>query len=200
MTEPVLVSPRLIYVERVIGIPDLELFDLSKDGKTALALSNKTGSYQLAALDVRGGQIRLVSHGKERVAWARISNDSQTVCFSRDFGGKEEHQLFTVPLEEGEEEEQLTRLPPTRAFNFNWSNGDDRIALAGATRETNAVWTSGLSTQATANTHRSFRTDTGSSTRNGPRMILESASPPRQQNTRPHWNLFSCPLRRTMTQ
>ncbi len=141
MTEPVLVSPRLIYVERVIGIPDLELFDLSKDGKTALALSNKTGSYQLAALDVRGGQLRPVSHGKERVAWARISNDSETVCFSRDFGGKEEHQLFTVPLEEGEEEEQLARLPPTRAFNFNWSNGDDRIALAGATQEACSVWT-----------------------------------------------------------
>ncbi len=141
MTEPVLVSPRLIYVERVIGIPDLELFDLSKDGKTALALSNKTGSYQLAALDVRGGQLRPVSHGKERVAWARISNDSETVCFSRDFGGKEEHQLFTVPLEEGEEEEQLTKLPSTRAFNFNWSNGDDRIALAGATQEACSVWT-----------------------------------------------------------
>ena len=141
MTEPVLVSPRLIYVERVIGIPDIELFDLSKDGKTALALSNKTGSYQLAAVDVRGGQLRPVSHGKERVAWARISNDSETICFSRDFGGKEEHQLFTVPLADGEEEEQLTRLPTTRAFNFNWSNGDDRIVLAGATQETNGVWT-----------------------------------------------------------
>ncbi len=131
----------MIYVERVIGVPDLELFDLSKNGKTALALSNRTGSYQLAALDVRGGKLRPVSHGKERVAWARISNDSESVCFSRDFGGKEEHQLFTVPLEEGEEEEQLTRLPPTRAFNFNWSNGDDRIALAGATQDTNGVWT-----------------------------------------------------------
>jgi dipeptidyl aminopeptidase/acylaminoacyl peptidase len=140
LTEPVLVSPRLHYVERVIGIPDLELFDLSKDGKTALALSNKTGSYQLAAVDVRGGPLRAVSHGKERVDWARISNDSETVCFSRDFGGKEEHQLFTVPLEDGEEEEQLTQLSATRAFDFNWSNGDDRIVLAGSTQEANGVW------------------------------------------------------------
>ena len=141
MTEPVLVSPKLIYVQRVIETPDIELFDLSRDGKTALALSNRTGSYQLAALDVRGGRLRPVSHGKERVAWARISNDSESVCFSRDFGGREEHQLFTVPLEEGEEEEQLTRLPSTRAFNFNWSNADDRIALAGATQEACSVWT-----------------------------------------------------------
>jgi dipeptidyl aminopeptidase/acylaminoacyl peptidase len=137
---PLLVSPRLIYVERVIGIPDLELFDLSKDEKTALVLSNKTGSYQLAAVDMRGGPLRPVSHGKERVDWARISNDSETVCFSRDFGGREEHQLFTVPLEEGEEEEQLTQLPPTRLFNFNWSNGDDRLAVAGATKEANGLW------------------------------------------------------------
>src|SRR5947208_11911486 len=103
MTEPVLVSPRLIYVERVIGIPDIELFDLSKDGKTALALSNKTGSYQLTAVDVRGGQLRPVSHGKERVAWARISNDSETICFARAFAAKEQHQLVTVAIAAGGE-------------------------------------------------------------------------------------------------
>src|SRR5436309_15951623 len=129
MTEPVLVSPRLVYVERVIGIPEIELLDLSKDERTALALSNKTGSYQLAAVDVRGGKLRPVSHGKERVAWARISHDSETVCFSRDFGGKEEHQLFTVPLIDGEEEEQLTQLSSTRVEGFNWSNGEDRKSV-----------------------------------------------------------------------
>src|SRR5438046_9636165 len=106
MPEPLLVPPRLSYVERVIEIPDLVLLGLSKDGKTALVLSNRTGSYQLAAVDTRGGQLRPVSHGKERVAWARISNDSETVCFSRDFGGREEHQLFTIALEDGEEEER----------------------------------------------------------------------------------------------
>src|SRR6266702_3393326 len=140
LTEPLLVSPRVSYVERVIGIQDIELFDLSKDGKTALGLSNRTGSYQLAAVDTRGGPLRPVSHGKERVAWARISNDSETVCFSRDFGGKEEHQLFTIALEDGEEEEQLTQLPPTRVFDFNWYNGDDRLTFAGATKEANGLW------------------------------------------------------------
>src|SRR5207247_11006176 len=108
------VHPRLYSDESIIVIPNLKLSDLSKDGKTALVLSNRTGSYQLAAVDTRGGQLRPVSHGKERVAWARISNDSETVCFSRDFGGREEHQLFTIALEDGEEEEQLTQLPSTR--------------------------------------------------------------------------------------
>src|SRR3989442_5713124 len=101
MTEPVLVSPRLVYVERVIGIPDIELLHLSKDDRTALALSNKTGSYQLAAVDVKGGKLRLVFHGKERVALGSIFNDSETVCFFPGFCGKEEHQLFTVSLQDG---------------------------------------------------------------------------------------------------
>jgi dipeptidyl aminopeptidase/acylaminoacyl peptidase len=140
MTEPVLLAPRLAYVERVIRIPDVELFDLSKDGKTALVLSNQSGSYQLEAVPVAGGQLRPVSHGRERVASARISSDSEIVCFSRDFGGKEEHQLFTVPLVDGEEEQQLTQLPPTRIANFNWSNGGDRLVFAGATKEANGVW------------------------------------------------------------
>ena len=123
-------------------------------------LSNKTGSYQLAAVDIKGSQLRPVSHGKERVDWARISNDSETVCFSRDFGGKEQHQLFTVPLEESEEEEQLTRLPPIRTFNFNWSNGDDRIVVAAATQETNGAWiidsSNGQHTQIYKNKHWVF--------------------------------------------
>jgi len=160
LTEPLLVPPRLSYVQRVIEIPDLELFDLSKDGKTALVLSNRTGSYQLAAVDTRGGPLRPVSHGKERVAWARISNDSETVCFSRDLGGREEHQLFTIPLEDGEEEEQLTQLPPTRVFDFNWSNGDDRLTFAGATKEANGLWivdsSNGAHTQVYQNRHWVF--------------------------------------------
>ncbi len=94
------------------------------------------------------------------MAWARISNDSETVCFSRDFGGKEEHQLFTIALEDGEEEEQLTQLTSTRVFDFNWSNGDDRLTFAGATKEANGLWivdsSNGIHTQVYQNRHWVF--------------------------------------------
>ncbi len=140
MTEPLLLSPRLPYVERVIQIPDVELLDLSEDGRTALILSNKTGSYQLATVATSGGPLHPVSHGNDRVSWARISNDSAQVAFTRDFGGKEEHQFFLAPLTKEAEEKQLTRLPPTRVVDFNWSHKDDLIAFPGATKETNGVW------------------------------------------------------------
>ena len=54
LTQPVLLPSRLSHVERVIKIPDTELFDLSRDGQTALVLSNQTGSYQLATIPVNG--------------------------------------------------------------------------------------------------------------------------------------------------
>jgi len=140
LTEPLLVSPRLSFVERVIQIPDVELLDLSKDCRTALVLSNRTGSYQLAAVSTSGGPLRPVSHGNDRIGWARISNNSSHVAFSRDFSGKEQHQIFLAPLVEEGEEKQLTQLPPTRVVDFNWSHKDDMIAFPGATKETNGVW------------------------------------------------------------
>ncbi len=140
MTEPLLVSPRLSYVERVIQIPDVELFDLSSDGQTALVLSNRTGSYQLALVPTSGGPLRAVSHGNDRVTWARISNDSRQVAFTRDFSGREAHQFYTAPLAREAEEKQLTQLSPTRVSHFNWSHIDETIAFTGATGEANGVW------------------------------------------------------------
>src|SRR3989454_2122503 len=138
LTVPVLLKPELELVDKVIQIPTIELFDLSRDGKVAIVLSNQSGSFQVSALPTEGGSPRQLTHGKERVSWARIANNSHHVGFSRDFGGKEQHQLFRVPLNGGKEE-QLAQLPPVRIADFNWSHKDDRIAFAGATQEHNIV-------------------------------------------------------------
>lgn len=132
-------EPRLDHVEKVISIPEVEVLDLSRNGQIALFLSNHTGSHQLATLEVKGGPLRELTHGKERVAWARISNDSKTVAFSRDFGGKEEHQLFRIPISGGSEE-QIAKLPPIRIYDFNWARRGDRIAFAGANKAVNGIW------------------------------------------------------------
>ena len=84
--------------------------------------------------------MRAVSHGNDRVSWARISNDSRQVAFTRDFSGREAHQFYTAPLAREAEEKQLTQLSPTRVVDFNWSHNDKTIAFAGSTSETNGVW------------------------------------------------------------
>ena len=139
MTVPALEKPRLGLVEKVVSLPLVELLDTSPDGRFAIVLTNRTGSFQLATLPVDGGPLRDLTHGKERVAWARVSNNSRDIAFSRDFGGKEEHQLFRVSIT-GSMEEQLAKLPPIRIFDFAWSGKDDRIAFAGATQEFNGIW------------------------------------------------------------
>ncbi len=139
MTLPILEKPTIDLVEKVISLPVVEVLDVSPDGRFAVVLTNRTGSFQLAALPVDGGPMRDLTHGKERVAWARVSNNSRDVVFSRDFGGREEHQLFRVSLM-GSMEEQLAKLPPVRIFDFAWSDRDETIAFAGATREFNGIW------------------------------------------------------------
>ena len=160
LTQPILLPPRLSNVERVIRTPDTELFDLSSDGQTALVLSNHTGSYQLGTVPATGGPVRTLSHGKDRVTWGRISHNTRQVVFTRDFGGKEEHQFFLVPLDGTTHEEQITQLSPTRVFDFSWSNHDDQIAYGGATRETNAIWKldakNGTSTELFRNKHWAY--------------------------------------------
>jgi dipeptidyl aminopeptidase/acylaminoacyl peptidase len=160
LTQPVLLPSRLSHVERVIRIPDAELFDLSRDGLTALVLSNHTGSYQIATVPANGGPLRTLSHGSDRVSWARIGPDSQVV-FTRDFGGREEHQFFQVPLDGTSQEEQISKLSGTRVFDFNWSNGGDEIVFAYATRESNAVGlldpNTGATTELFQNRHWVFR-------------------------------------------
>lgn len=134
------IESRLERVRQVMGIPEIDLADVSPDGRTAAVLSNHTGSLQLAALPLRGrAALRPLSHGTERVVFAQIAHDGRTVAFSRDFGGREDYQLFAVPLRGGTER-KVTDLPPTRIFDFAWSHADDVLAFAGATREHNGLW------------------------------------------------------------
>ncbi|TMI59335.1 S9 family peptidase [Candidatus Bathyarchaeota archaeon] len=140
MSSALVLAPRFERVKQVFEIPDLELLDVSKDGETALVLSNNTGSYQLFSVPVKGGDLKQVSHGKERVSWASMSSDSEWVAFSRDEGGKEQHQIYKARLDSGAEEQQLTQLPPNRILDFNWSSRADRIAFAGSTKEFNGIW------------------------------------------------------------
>jgi len=127
-------------VRRTLELPLVYLADLSRDGRTAAILSNHVGSLQLFALPLRkGARPRRLSHGEDRVVFAEISHGGRDVAFSRDFGGREDYQLFRVPLRGGRER-QVAPLPPTRIFDFCWSRDDELIAFSGANRDFNGVW------------------------------------------------------------
>lgn len=136
---PAKATAALKVVERVLRIPDLVLLDLSRDDGHALLLSNRSGSYQLWALRLRDGMLRQVSHGEERVSWAKVAPDSRTVAFLRDFGGNERHKLFVGDVS-GAPERRVGRLRGVRAFQCEWAPRDQIIALVGSTRRENCLW------------------------------------------------------------
>jgi dipeptidyl aminopeptidase/acylaminoacyl peptidase len=127
-------------VEKVIRIPDLILLDVSKDGSKALFVSNISGSYQLWAVDPKGGDPWQVSHGSDRVAFGDISPRSDFVIFSRDFSGREQHQLFQVPLTQKVDEKQISNLDGVRVFDFEISPTADSVVFGGSTVDTNCLW------------------------------------------------------------
>jgi dipeptidyl aminopeptidase/acylaminoacyl peptidase len=127
-------------VEKVLRIPDLVFVDLSRNGRFALFLSNVSGSYQLWSFDMQNGSVNQVSHGDQRVIYAEISPNSESVVFSRDFGGAEKHQLFLAPVTGQREEEQISKLDDVRVFDFTWSPSGKEIALTGSTMDANFLW------------------------------------------------------------
>jgi len=133
-------SQILDYVEKVIRIPDLVFVDLSKDWKFTLFLSNASGSYQLWSLNMLGHEVNQVSHGDQRVMFAKISPDCKEVAFSRDFEGAEKHQLFSAPITGQMQEEQISKLRDIRVFDFAWSPSGKEIAFTGSTVEANYLW------------------------------------------------------------
>jgi dipeptidyl aminopeptidase/acylaminoacyl peptidase len=129
------------YPSKIIGIEDLRLLKLSKNGKRALFISSRSGSYQLWSKDLESGTVAQISHGSDRVELAEIFKDSKRVLFPRDFAGSELHQFF-IAGEEGEEEEekQISNIEGIRVADFEISPSEDRFAFAGATKDSNAIY------------------------------------------------------------
>ncbi|MEM1948670.1 MAG: S9 family peptidase [Candidatus Caldarchaeum sp.] len=131
---------RLDVVEQVLRLPELSLVDLSRDGAWAVIVSNLTGSYQLWSFKLADKTVVQVSHGDQRVTYARVSPDLKNVFFLRDFDGKERHQLFVTSIEGGEKEMQLSDFKDLRLFDFACSPQGRKIALTGSTSESNYLW------------------------------------------------------------
>jgi len=134
-------SEVLEFVEKVIRIPSLTLCALSQDGRSALFLSDLSGSYQLWSADTSTGKLAQVSHGDQRVSFAEISPDSKSVAFIRDFEGAERHQFFLVPITGMKEEVQVSDLKDVRVSEFDWSPDGTEIAVAGCTATDQCLWT-----------------------------------------------------------
>jgi dipeptidyl aminopeptidase/acylaminoacyl peptidase len=77
-----------------------------------LAVSNRSGQYQLYAWEVPTGDLRQVTDRAEGVIWGFIDPHGRHVYFLDDTGGNEIGHLVRVPFAGGEAEDVTPSLPP----------------------------------------------------------------------------------------
>lgn len=82
-----------------------------RNSARGLAISNKSGIYQLHAWDVRTGDMRQVTNAPAGVIFGGISPDGRYIYYHRDTQGNEIGHFVRVPFEGGEPEDITPDMP-----------------------------------------------------------------------------------------
>jgi dipeptidyl aminopeptidase/acylaminoacyl peptidase len=100
-----------------------------------LAVSNRTGRYQLYAWDVPTGQLRQLTDRPEGVVFGFIDSLGRHVYYLDDTGGNEIGHLVRVPFAGGHVEDTSPGLPPYSTFGGVISATGNRLAFTRADAE-----------------------------------------------------------------
>jgi len=103
-TEP---APGVPSIERYLHIRAAVQPSFSPDGSRLAFLTNITGDNQIWAMPSQGGWPEQVTFGAERVMRAAYSPVERRLIFTRDAGGNENAQIFTIG-DDGSDERRLT--------------------------------------------------------------------------------------------
>jgi len=101
-----------------------------------LAVSNRTGVYQLCAWDVPSGELTQLTDQPEGKLLGTLAPDGSYVCYLDDQQGDEIGHFVRVPFKGGGEKEAITPdLPPYSPTGFAISGAGNLIGLTAGTRE-----------------------------------------------------------------
>src|SRR5215216_2369273 len=97
-----------------------------------MAVSNRTGRFQLYAWEVPTGQLRQLTDRPEGVVFGFIDSLGRHVYYLDDTGGNEIGHLVRVPFGGGEPEDTSPNLPPYSTFGGVISATGNRLAFTRA--------------------------------------------------------------------
>src|SRR5215212_375799 len=100
-----------------------------------LAVSNRSGRYQLYAWEVPTGHLRQLTDRPEGVVFGFIDPHGRHVYYLNDTGGNEIGHLVRVPFAGGRQEAITPSLPPYSVFGGVISPTGDRLAFTRADSE-----------------------------------------------------------------
>jgi dienelactone hydrolase len=106
-----------------------------------LAVSNKSGKYQLYAWDVPTGNLRQLTDRSAGVLLGAIASDGRHVYYLHDQQGSEIGHYVRIPFAGGEPEDISPDLPPYSILSFGMSRAANRLGFTAATAEGFCIYT-----------------------------------------------------------
>ena len=100
-----------------------------------LAVSNKSGVYQLYAWDVPTGKLRQLTHRPEGVSHGTLSPDGKYVYYHDDNKGNEVGHTVRVPFEGGTTEDITPDLPLYEVAGFSFSDAGNMLGFTTITED-----------------------------------------------------------------
>ncbi|MEE9182233.1 MAG: prolyl oligopeptidase family serine peptidase [candidate division NC10 bacterium] len=105
----------------------------SRDPDRGLAISNKTGVFQLHAWDVQTGELRQLTDRPKGTPFGSLSPDGRFVYYHDDREGNEIGHFVRIPFEGGEPEDVTPDMPPYPSWNLDLSHSGNRLGFMIAT-------------------------------------------------------------------
>jgi dipeptidyl aminopeptidase/acylaminoacyl peptidase len=100
-----------------------------------LAVSNKSGIYQLYAWHVPTGELTQLTNREEGVVRGSLSPDGANVYYLQDHKGDEFGHIVRVPFDGGSPEDITPDLPLYTSWSFSFSRTGNRLGFTAATNE-----------------------------------------------------------------
>src|SRR5690349_23665921 len=100
-----------------------------------LAVTNRTGIYQLHAWNVKTGDLRQITDAPAGVVFGGISPDGKYIYYLKDNQGNEIGHYVRVPFEGGEPQDLTPNLPPYASFSLSESLSGRMIGFTVASQD-----------------------------------------------------------------
>ncbi len=106
----------------------------------AIIVSNRSGNYQLHAIDFESGYERQMTHKKGGALFGSISPDGQYIYILNEHNGTEYGHFTRIPFEGGKAVDLTPNLKPYFSYSLSSAHENGALCFSASIDNTNAVF------------------------------------------------------------
>ncbi|MBI2482090.1 MAG: S9 family peptidase [Candidatus Vogelbacteria bacterium] len=129
------------------------LFTAQNAPHRAIVVSNRSGDYQLHAVDFASGFHRQITRRKGGALFGSISSDGQYIYILDDKKGAEHGHFLQIPFEGGKQIDMTPRLKPYFSYSMNASDDEKTLVFTAALENKNTIFVTKESNNGTRQTY-----------------------------------------------